>query len=72
MYTIIYEIKRDMSNNNIESIRVTAGRDSLILTDNILSPSINERDKGSSWDGEVFIYKDNTEKKWVNDRCFVY
>lgn len=47
-----------MSNNDIESLAVIAVKLSLIDTKH-LQPDISENDKTPSWDGSVFIYKEN-------------
>jgi hypothetical protein len=52
-----------MSNNSTEGLAVNAVKNSLLQTEGILSPYINENDKEPSWDGFVYLYKDKSEKK---------
>lgn len=51
-----------MDNTSIEILAVNAVKDTIIDTD-ILFPFIAENDKEPSWDGFIYIYKDNTKKK---------
>lgn len=51
-----------ISNNAIETLSVSAVRDSIAVCD-FLQPYIADNDKEPSWDGGIYIYKDKDCKK---------
>ena len=51
-----------LNSDDIETLSVDAVKKS-IITAPFLSPYINEKDKEPSWDGKIYIYKNNTKTK---------
>ena len=51
-----------LNNKTIETLSVSAVKNS-IITSELLEPFISDNDKESSWDGNVYIYKDKSKKK---------